>query len=87
MPTYKYLIVGGGMSAAAAIKGIREIDACGPIGVIASESDPPYKRPPLSKKLWQGKPVEMVWKGMPAAGTEGLDMHIRSLTYGPRNVA
>ena len=76
MPTYKYLIVGGGMSAAAAIKGIREIDACGPIGVIASESDPPYKRPPLSKKLWQGKPVEMVWKGMPAAGTEGLDMHL-----------
>jgi hypothetical protein len=29
MPDYKYLIVGGGMTAAAAVEGIRESDASG----------------------------------------------------------
>jgi 3-phenylpropionate/trans-cinnamate dioxygenase ferredoxin reductase component len=73
MPGYKYLIIGGGMTAAAAIKGIREIDADGSIGLVSSEGDPPYKRPPLSKKLWQGKPIETVWKGM---STEGVQLHL-----------
>ena len=73
MPAYKYLIVGGGMSAAAAVKGIRSVDPTGTIGLVSEESDPPYKRPPLSKKLWQGKPLETVWKGM---ATEGADLHL-----------
>lgn len=73
MPGYKYLIIGGGMTAAAAIKGIREIDANGTIGLVGNEADPPYKRPPLSKKLWQGKSIETVWKGM---STEGVEMHL-----------
>lgn len=73
MPGYKYLIIGGGMTAAAAIKGIREIDANGSIGLVGNEADPPYKRPPLSKKLWQGKPIETVWKGM---STAGVEMHL-----------
>ncbi len=73
---YKYLIIGGGMTAAAAIKGIREIDANGSIGLVGNEADPPYKRPPLSKKLWQGKPIETVWKGMSTDGVDGLDMHL-----------
>jgi 3-phenylpropionate/trans-cinnamate dioxygenase ferredoxin reductase component len=73
MPGYKYLIVGGGMSAAAAVKGIRSVDPTGTIGLVSEESDPPYKRPPLSKKLWQGKPLETVWKGM---ATEGADLHL-----------
>jgi NADPH-dependent 2,4-dienoyl-CoA reductase/sulfur reductase-like enzyme len=58
---YTYLIVGGGMAAAAAIRGIREIDRDGSIGLIGAEPYPPYKRPPLSKKLWHGKPLESVW--------------------------
>ncbi len=73
MPGYKYLIVGGGMSAAAAVKGIRSVDPAGTIGLVSEESDPPYKRPPLSKKLWQGKPLETVWKGM---ATEGAELHL-----------
>ncbi|HST03235.1 MAG TPA: FAD-dependent oxidoreductase [Chloroflexia bacterium] len=73
MPGYKYLIIGGGMTAAAAIKGIREIDPNGSIGLVGNEADPPYKRPPLSKKLWQGKPIEAVWKGM---STGGVEMHL-----------
>ncbi|MFL5732108.1 MAG: NAD(P)/FAD-dependent oxidoreductase [Chloroflexia bacterium] len=73
MNAQKYLIIGGGMAAAAAIKGIREIDPDGSIGLVSDEADPPYKRPPLSKKLWQGKPIETVWKGM---STDGVQMHL-----------
>ena len=46
------------MSAAAAIKGLRAWTPDGSIGLVSEESDPPYKRPPLSKKLWQGKPLD-----------------------------
>lgn len=58
MPDYKYLIVGGGMTAAAAVDGIRETDANGFVGIISAETHPPYNRPPLSKGLWKGKPLE-----------------------------
>jgi NADPH-dependent 2,4-dienoyl-CoA reductase/sulfur reductase-like enzyme len=62
MPDYRYLIVGGGMTAAAAVEGIRETDANGSIGVISAELHPPYDRPPLSKGLWKGKPFEKIWR-------------------------
>lgn len=55
MPHYPYLIIGGGMAAAAAIEGIREVDGEKEIGVIAAESHQPYDRPPLSKALWKGE--------------------------------
>jgi len=61
MQTYKYLLVGGGMAADAAAKGIREIDQQGSIGIIGMENNPPYYRPPLSKKLWQGKSLDSIW--------------------------
>ncbi len=61
MLNYRYLIIGGGMTAYAAIRGIRERDADGSIGLIGTEPHPPYKRPPLSKGLWQGKPLEKIW--------------------------
>jgi NAD(P)H-nitrite reductase large subunit len=51
---YKYLIIGGGMTADAAAHSIREGDSKGTIGLISSENDPPYARPPLSKALWTG---------------------------------
>ena len=51
MQHYTYLIIGGGMTADAALQGIRSVDAAGKIGVIGAESDPPYNRPPLSKGL------------------------------------
>jgi NADPH-dependent 2,4-dienoyl-CoA reductase/sulfur reductase-like enzyme len=62
MPDYKYLIVGGGMTAAAAAEGIRETDAKGSIGMISAERHPPYDRPPLSKGLWKGKAFEKIWR-------------------------
>jgi 3-phenylpropionate/trans-cinnamate dioxygenase ferredoxin reductase subunit len=62
MPHYNYLIIGGGMTAAAAVDGIREVDAEGSVGLIGMEPDPPYNRPPLSKGLWKGKPLESIWR-------------------------
>jgi NADPH-dependent 2,4-dienoyl-CoA reductase/sulfur reductase-like enzyme len=56
-----YLIVGGGMTAAAAVAGIREHDAAGTITIVAAESHAPYKRPPLSKKLWAGGDEAKIW--------------------------
>lgn len=41
MLNYNYLIVGGGMTAAAAVAGIREIDRTGTIGLIGAEPHPP----------------------------------------------
>ena len=61
MGHYPYLIVGGGMAAAAAIQGIREADPHGAIALIGSEPHQPYQRPPLSKALWKGTSQEEVW--------------------------
>ena len=61
MKNYRYLIIGGGMSADAAVEGIRELDPEGTILVISSEPDPPYKRPPLSKSLWKKTLLEKIW--------------------------
>lgn len=62
MPNYTYLIIGGGMTADAAIHGIRDVDSTGSIGLIGAESHPPYNRPPLSKGLWKGKSLESIWR-------------------------
>jgi NADPH-dependent 2,4-dienoyl-CoA reductase/sulfur reductase-like enzyme len=61
MKNYRYLIVGGGMTAAAAVEGIREVDADGTIAMIGAENHAPYRRPPLTKGLWAGKPVDSIW--------------------------
>ncbi len=62
MPDYTYVIIGGGMAAAAAITGIREVDDTGSIGVITAEPHSPYNRPPLSKWLWRGTPLSSIWR-------------------------
>jgi NADPH-dependent 2,4-dienoyl-CoA reductase/sulfur reductase-like enzyme len=61
-PATKYLIIGGGMTGDAAVHGIREMDGTGSIGVIGAEPHPAYDRPPLSKGLWKGKPLESIWR-------------------------
>ena len=57
MKQYRYLVIGGGMTAAAALNGIREVDAEGSIGLLSTETHPPYARPPLSKKAWRDETV------------------------------
>jgi NADPH-dependent 2,4-dienoyl-CoA reductase/sulfur reductase-like enzyme len=66
----KYLIVGGGMTADAAVKGIREHDADGSIALVGSEAHAPYKRPPLTKGLWSGGDEAKIWKNTADAGAE-----------------
>jgi NADPH-dependent 2,4-dienoyl-CoA reductase/sulfur reductase-like enzyme len=80
MTHYTYLIIGGGMTGDAATTGIREVDPNGSIGLISAESNPPYKRPPLSKKLWQGKPFESIWNKTEDRGVAlHLGRSVRSL--------
>jgi NADPH-dependent 2,4-dienoyl-CoA reductase/sulfur reductase-like enzyme len=68
VPHYTYLIIGGGMTAGAAVGGIREVDANGSVGLIGADSHPPYDRPPLSKGLWKGKPLDSIWRKIDASG-------------------
>jgi 3-phenylpropionate/trans-cinnamate dioxygenase ferredoxin reductase subunit len=63
MRTTQYLIAGGGMTADAACKGIRDFDPEGAITVVAEEPHPPYVRPPLSKALWKGDEESTIWRG------------------------
>ena len=65
-----YLIVGGGMTADAAVKGIREHDGDGSIVLVGAEPHPPYKRPPLTKGLWSGGDEAKIWKNTADAGAE-----------------
>jgi len=72
-----YLIIGGGMTAAAAAVGIRELDSDGTITMISAETAPPYDRPPLSKKLWSGKrTLEQIVAPLPADVELHLDRRV-----------
>ena len=62
MHEYRYILVGGGMAAAAAVEGIRAHDSDGTIALVSEERYPPYSRPPLSKGLWHDKRLETVWR-------------------------
>jgi 3-phenylpropionate/trans-cinnamate dioxygenase ferredoxin reductase component len=73
MHAFKYLIVGGGMTADAAVQGIREVDSNGSIGLFSMESDPPYDRPPLTKGLWKDKSLENIWR---SAAKQNAELHL-----------
>jgi 3-phenylpropionate/trans-cinnamate dioxygenase ferredoxin reductase subunit len=62
MAKYKYLIIGAGMTADAAVRGIRELDHDGEIGLLGDDPNPPYNRPSLSKGLWKGKSLDSIWR-------------------------
>ena len=71
MSAYRYLIIGGGMTADAAARAIRESDPNGSIGIISDDPHPPYNRPPLSKGLWKGDdPEKVLWRGTAKIGVE-----------------
>jgi NADPH-dependent 2,4-dienoyl-CoA reductase/sulfur reductase-like enzyme len=88
MRSYKYLIVGGGMTADAAVKGIREVDSSGSIGLISSDADPPYDRPPLTKSLWKDKPLDSVWRDTKKANVNiHLKRTVNDVDVGRKQVA
>jgi NADPH-dependent 2,4-dienoyl-CoA reductase/sulfur reductase-like enzyme len=64
LKNYKYIIIGGGMTGWAAIKGIKENDTEGSIAVFSMENEPPYARPPLSKGLWAGMDEKKIFRPM-----------------------
>lgn len=61
------------MTADAAVRGIRELDPRSPIGLVSTEPDPPYARPPLSKALWKGQPLDEIWR---KTADLGVDLHL-----------
>ena len=85
---YRYLIVGGGMTGDAAVKGIRSRDPDGSIALVGEEQHPPYARPPLSKALWKGKDEDSIWRGTEQHGADlklgrrivSLDLDARQAT-------
>lgn len=87
MQTTKYLIIGAGMTGDMAAKGIREHDSEGSITMIGADPHPTYKRPLLTKGLWQGASEEKLWRE-PAEGVElvtgrrvvSLDLAARTAT-------
>jgi NADPH-dependent 2,4-dienoyl-CoA reductase/sulfur reductase-like enzyme len=72
LKNYQYLIIGGGLAGDAAVRGIRELDANGSIGMIGKEPQAPYTRPNLSKGLWKGRPVEKIWRNTQDLGVDLL---------------
>ena len=84
MTHYKYLIIGGGMTADAAVRGIRQLDGEGSIGLIGEEPYPPYDRPPLSKGLWRGDSIEDIWRNIQEQGVE-VHLGLRAQVLEPRN--
>ncbi|HEV8354219.1 MAG TPA: FAD-dependent oxidoreductase [bacterium] len=73
MAHYQYLIVGASMAGDAAVRGIRDADPSGAIGLIGAEPDPPYNRPPLTKGLWKGQQEEEIWR---ATTDLGATLHL-----------
>jgi len=87
MTRHEYLIIGGGMTGDAAVKGIRQVDPVGSIALIGSDPNPPYKRPPLTKALWKGKPFDSVWLKTEKQGVDLiLDRNVVALDLA-KNVA
>jgi NADPH-dependent 2,4-dienoyl-CoA reductase/sulfur reductase-like enzyme len=94
MAHFKYFIVGGGMTADAAVSGIREVDSTGSIGLVSKEPDAPYNRPPLTKGLWKGEPLESIWRGTEKKGVEyylgprveTLNVELKQVTDDQRDV-
>lgn len=58
MKEYKYIVIGGGMTGASSVMGIRKNDPDGKIAMFSQEPYKPYNKPPLTKGLWDGKELE-----------------------------
>lgn len=70
------LIIGGGMTADAAAKGFREVDADGSIAILSEDVDAPYARPALSKKLWTDPDFDWSGAELDTAGETGAEVRL-----------
>jgi 3-phenylpropionate/trans-cinnamate dioxygenase ferredoxin reductase subunit len=76
----KYLLVGGGMAAGNCARHLREEGADGEILLVGREPDPPYNRPPLSKKYVTGQETRDDILFRPADWYEEQDVEVLTLT-------
>ena len=76
--TYDYVIVGAGVAAASAVKGIRSQDPSGTVGVFGAEPDKPVYRPVLTKDLWLKD--DQTLAGASLAGDLDDDEHVDLVT-------
>ena len=96
MARYEYVIVGGGMIADAAAKGIRELDPDSGVLILSDEADEPYTRPALSKLLWTDPSFteDEVSLGTEASGAEirtgervdSIDPEAKTVTVGGETI-
>jgi 3-phenylpropionate/trans-cinnamate dioxygenase ferredoxin reductase component len=70
MHSYRYLVVGGGMTGDAVCAGIHDADPDGSIGLVGEETFPPYKRPPLTKGLWKNGDESKIWRKVEEHGAD-----------------
>lgn len=75
---YDFLIIGGGMAADAAAKGIRKQGATGSIGIVGEEPTEPFPRPALSKKLWNDADFTEADAALDTAGKTGATVYLES---------
>ena len=68
----QYLVIGGGMTADAAVKALNRADPDGRTLLVSLEPQPPYKRPPLSKGLWKGEDEARADLGTVGTGADML---------------
>ena len=73
----RIVIVGGGLAAARVAHAFRDAGGEASVTMLSADTDPPYNRPPLSKGLWKGKPLDSVWRH-----TEQVDLAIMRLRTG-----
>lgn len=78
MQDFRYVIIGGGMAADAAARGIRELDADGSIAIISDDVDEPYTRPALSKRLWTDPSFDEDDNFLATAADTGAHIHLRT---------
>ncbi len=75
---YEFVIIGGGMVADTAAKGIREQGADGSIAILGEEKTAPFPRPALSKKLWTDPDFSRDDAALETAEQTGATLHLGS---------
>lgn len=82
MPSFKYLIVGGGMVAGYAAKTFAEHGLRpGELAIISADNTLPYERPPLSKGFLAGRETEesIMIAGADFYRTRGIDVRLNTV--------
>ena len=77
--SFRYVLIGGGLTSATAAENIRKFDTDGTILIVGSEPHPPYNRPPLSKEYLRGEAAAGDVLPVQSAAWY-LDNHVRLMT-------